>query len=111
MNRFPGHEYPRSVPTSTHEVMKLRMIFRWPRLVLILMALASAAFAIIAIRPFREPVLRAAGWALVVNEPVASADIIVLSLDSGSAGALEAGTSCKAASQNELRSLWALRVK
>jgi len=90
VNRFPGHEYPRSVPTSTHEVMKLRMIFRWPRLVLILMALASAAFAIIAIRPFREPVLRAAGWALVVNEPVASADIIVLSLDSGSAGALEA---------------------
>jgi hypothetical protein len=66
------------------------MIFRRPRLVLILMVLASAAFAIIAIHPFREPVLRAAGWALVVNEPVASADIIVLSLDSGGAGALEA---------------------
>jgi hypothetical protein len=41
-------------------------------------------------RWFREPVLRAAGWALVVNEPVASADIVVLSLDSGGAGALEA---------------------
>jgi hypothetical protein len=52
--------------------------------------LALAAFAIVAIRSLREPVLRAAGWALVVNEPVASADIIVLSLDSGGAGALEA---------------------
>ena len=49
-----------------------------------------AAFAIVAVRSLREPVLRAAGWALVVNEPVASADIIVLSLDSGGAGALEA---------------------
>jgi len=52
--------------------------------------LALAAFAIVAIRSLREPILRAAGWALVVNEPVASADIIVLSLDSGGAGALEA---------------------
>ena len=54
------------------------------------MVLALAAFAIVAIRSLREPILRAAGWALVVNEPVASADIIVLSLDSGGAGALEA---------------------
>jgi hypothetical protein len=38
----------------------------------------------------RVPVLRAAGWALVVNEPLAPADIIVISLDSGGAGALEA---------------------
>jgi hypothetical protein len=35
--------------------------------------------------------LRAAGWALVINnEPVAPADVIVLSIDSGGAGALEA---------------------
>jgi hypothetical protein len=41
--------------------------------------------------PFvRELGLRAAGWALVVNEPVAPADIIVVSLDSSGAGALEA---------------------
>jgi hypothetical protein len=51
---------------------------------------ALAVFAVLAIRPLREPVLRAAGWALVVNEPVAFADIIVLSVDSGPAGALEA---------------------
>jgi len=52
--------------------------------------LALAAFAVAAIRPLREPVLRSAGWALVVSEPVAPADMIVLSLDSGGAGALEA---------------------
>jgi hypothetical protein len=57
----------------------------------ILAALALAAFAIVAIRSLREPVLRAAGWALVVNnEPIGTADIIVLTLDSDGAGALEA---------------------
>jgi uncharacterized SAM-binding protein YcdF (DUF218 family) len=71
-------------------LMNLSMIFRWPRWVLLLVVVALAAFAIVAIRSLREPVLRAAGWALVVNEPVASADIIVLSIDSGPAGALEA---------------------
>jgi hypothetical protein len=45
---------------------------------------------VVAIRSLREQVLRAAGWALVVNGPVASADILVLSLDSDDAGALEA---------------------
>jgi len=49
-----------------------------------------AAATIVAILSVREPVLRAAGWALVVNEPVAPADIIVVSLDSGGAGTLEA---------------------
>jgi uncharacterized SAM-binding protein YcdF (DUF218 family) len=63
------------------------MILRWPRWVPILVMLALAAFAIVS---NREPVLRAAGRALVVNEPVASADVIVVSLASGGAGALEA---------------------
>jgi hypothetical protein len=66
------------------------MICRWPRWVPILVVLAFAAFAVVAIRSLREPVLRVAGWVLVVNEPVASADIIVLSPNSGGAGALEA---------------------
>jgi hypothetical protein len=70
--------------------MKLSTMFRWPRWVTILVVLVLAAFAIVAIRPVRDPVLRSAGWALVANEPVTSADIIVLSLDSGGAGALEA---------------------
>jgi len=53
--------------------------------------LALAVFATLAIRPLREPVLRAAGWALVIDdEPVGPADIIVLSIDSDGAGALEA---------------------
>ena len=56
----------------------------------ILVVVALTALALVAVRSLREPVLRAAGWALVLNEPVASADIIVLSLDSGGAGALEA---------------------
>src|SRR6201999_6565 len=63
-------------------------ISRRPKWLPLLMVVALVALAIVAIR-FREPVLRAAGWALVVNEPVESADIIVVSLDSGGAGALE----------------------
>ncbi len=66
------------------------MILRRPRLAAILVVVALAAFTIVAVRSVREPILRAAGWALVVNEPVASADIVVLSVDSGPAGALEA---------------------
>jgi hypothetical protein len=57
---------------------------------LILMVLALAAFAAAAVRPLREAVLRAAGWALVANEPIAPADIIVVTVDSGPAGSLEA---------------------
>jgi hypothetical protein len=78
------------IELSYSNLMKPSIVFRWPSWAPILVVLALAAFAIVAIRPLREPVLRAAGWALVVNEPVASADIIVLSLDSGPAGALEA---------------------
>jgi hypothetical protein len=57
---------------------------------MLLIVLALVAGAIVAVPAVREPVLRAAGWALVVNEPVGVADIIVISLDSGGAGALEA---------------------
>jgi hypothetical protein len=55
-----------------------------------LIVVAVAAAAIVAARSVREPILRAAGWALVVNEPLAPADIIVISLDAGGAGALQA---------------------
>ncbi len=53
----------------------------------ILATLLLAAFVIIF---NREPLLRSAGWALVVSEPISPVDIIVVSLDSGGAGALEA---------------------
>jgi hypothetical protein len=54
---------------------------------------ALAALAVIAVLAFPfiwEPVLRAGGWTLVINEHVAPADIIVVSLDSSGALALEA---------------------
>jgi uncharacterized SAM-binding protein YcdF (DUF218 family) len=66
------------------------MSSRRTRWVPILLLVALAAATIVAVPSVREPVLRAAGWALVVDEPVATADIIVVSLDSGGAGALEA---------------------
>jgi hypothetical protein len=44
----------------------------------------------VAVPLVREPVLRAAGWALIVNEPVAPADIIVIVPGIGGTGALEA---------------------
>jgi len=55
-----------------------------------LVAVALAAAATLAIPSVRESVLRAAGRVLVVNEPVAPADVIVLAPDSGGAGALQA---------------------
>jgi hypothetical protein len=61
-----------------------------PRWAPILVVVALATAAIVAVPSVWEPVLRNAGWALVVNEPVAPADIIVISIDSGGAGALEA---------------------
>jgi hypothetical protein len=65
-------------------------MFGWPWWAALLAALAVAACAIVAVPPLRETVLRAAGWALVASDPVASADVIVLALDSDGAGALEA---------------------
>ncbi len=61
-----------------------------PRWFAVLAAIALLAAASLLVRSVREPVLRAAGWALVVNEPLAPSDVIVISLDSGGAGALEA---------------------
>jgi hypothetical protein len=57
---------------------------------LILVVVAAAAAVIVAFPSVWESVLRAAGWALVVNEPVARADIIVVALSSSGAGTLEA---------------------
>jgi hypothetical protein len=56
----------------------------------ILVVGALAAAVLVSVPCVQEPALRAAGWALVVNEPLAPADIIVAAPDSGGAGALEA---------------------
>jgi hypothetical protein len=72
-------------------LMNPSKISRRPGWTLILLVVALTTCTIVAaVRSLREPVLKAAGWALVVNEPVSSADIIILSIDSGGAGALEA---------------------
>src|SRR5712672_1967099 len=70
--------------------MNPSMSSRRPKSALIILVVALAAAAIVAVPSVRELVLRGAGWALVVNEPVAAADFIVVSIDSGGAGALEA---------------------
>lgn len=71
-------------------LMNLARAFRWTKWIAILAVLASAAITVVGVRSIREPVLRAAGWALVVDEPLAPADVIVVTLDAGSAGVLEA---------------------
>src|SRR5262245_20748951 len=67
------------------------MRYRWPRSASILVVVVTlAAAAIVAVPSIRELVLREAGCVLVINEPVASADVILLSLASRGAGALDA---------------------
>src|SRR5262245_57492868 len=70
--------------------MNPSMTSRRPRWAPILLVVALAAATIVAVPRVREPVLRAAGWALIVNEPVAPADIIVIVPGIAAAGALEA---------------------
>jgi hypothetical protein len=86
----PSSDEPKMFAEGNIALAKRSKIVRWTWWTPILAVLTLAAFAVVAVRSLREPVLRAAGWALVANEPVAPADIIVLSLDSGGAGALEA---------------------
>jgi hypothetical protein len=55
-----------------------------------ILAVFAAVAASLAFSSVREPVLRAMGRALVADEPVGPADVIVVSLYSGGAGALQA---------------------
>jgi hypothetical protein len=72
--------------------MTVGKVFRRTKCSQILLVAALAAIAIAAVPSLRELILRAVGWAIVIgeSEPVASADIIVVSLNSDGAGALEA---------------------
>jgi uncharacterized SAM-binding protein YcdF (DUF218 family) len=72
------------------KAVRTSMRSRRPGWVPILVMAALVAATIVAVLPFREPVLRAAGWALVINEPIVPADIIVVSAAAEGAGALEA---------------------
>jgi hypothetical protein len=61
---------------------------RWLR---ILAAILLLLFASVVLVPaLRRPILRSAGWALVVDDPIGPADIIVVAVDADGAGVLEA---------------------
>jgi hypothetical protein len=55
-----------------------------------LIVVVLAAAAMLSVPSVRKSVLRMAGAVLVVNEPVAPADIIVIAADAGGAGVLQA---------------------
>src|SRR6266700_5315313 len=66
------------------------MTFRWTRWGSVLLAVALVAAVVLAVPSVREWGLRAAGRALVADEPLEPADVIVISSDSAGAGVLEA---------------------
>jgi len=68
----------------------LNMIARRSRWYVMMLVVVLLGAAIIGISAIRRPILRAAGWALVVNERVDAADVIVLASDADFAGMLEA---------------------
>jgi hypothetical protein len=70
--------------------MNSSMSLRWPWWARVAAVVALVAAVIVGVPAVREPILRAVGWALVVHDSVAPADIIVIALDAGGAGALEA---------------------
>jgi hypothetical protein len=63
---------------------------RGRRWALILLVCVLGGAAIFGVRAIRTPILRAAGWALVVDEPLEPADIIVVAVDADGPGVLEA---------------------
>lgn len=80
---------PERGKSCSHLPMSFILNFRSARRASLLV-LAAVLLGAVAVYHYREPLLRSVGWALVVNETVAPADVIVVSLDSGGAGALEA---------------------
>jgi hypothetical protein len=67
------------------------MLFRHPKWARIsAVFLLSTAASVILLPRLRTPIFRAVGWMLVVSDPLQPVDIIVLSVDAGGAGLLEA---------------------
>lgn len=60
---------------------------RWAWVLLLFLLLSAASIGVVGIR---RAILRAAGWALVANDTVERADVIVVSREADGAGALEA---------------------
>ena len=61
---------------------------RWP--ILIVLSLVALTLIAMALPPLRHGVLKSAGWALVAQDGLAHADVIVISVDADGAGVLEA---------------------
>ena len=62
-----------------------------PRRALILLAVVLAGATVtIAVPAFRAAILRTAGWALVVDEPVDRSDVVVVTSEAGPGGLIEA---------------------
>lgn len=59
----------------------------WARIALAVLVLGVACTVI---SPIRSRILRAIGWALVVNDPVERSDVIVVTIEADGAGTLEA---------------------
>jgi hypothetical protein len=66
------------------------MIARWPRWARILAAVVFAGAVIVGVPGIRGQILRSAGWALVAHDTVSPVDIIVIAVNAGDAGVLEA---------------------
>src|ERR1700730_2434158 len=69
---------------------------RRPRWALVLLVCLIGGVAILSVRAIRTPILRAAGWALVIDEPLEPADIIVVTVDADGPGVLEAADLARA---------------
>ena len=66
------------------------MIARWPRWVWLTVVLVFTGAVVAGVPAIREPIQRAAGWALVFDQPLEPADIVVVTVAAGGAGVLEA---------------------
>jgi hypothetical protein len=77
----------RSSDCTTNGILPSVRRPRRARIVLIVVLLGVASIAIYA---FRRPILRAAGWTLIVNDSIEPADVIIVTVEADGAGVLEA---------------------
>jgi microcompartment protein CcmK/EutM len=75
------------IPCCSHISRKLMTRERLRAAILLAVVIVGIGIVLSAIR---RPILRAAGWALVVNDHVEPADIIIVMVDANGAGVLEA---------------------
>ena len=66
------------------------MIARWQRWTGIVLGIVLVGAASMGMPAIRRPILRSAGWALVISERVGPADVIVVAVDADGVGVLEA---------------------